>query len=180
MRGETIGEELLKYEEAFGGFVHGYGLPKELFVAPDHLAIKCADELDYLTTCDDLRSVVTSDGFWEFPEGGRLLASAELDSGASLCGFTFNWLEVMQPRPGKETDAGFVEHTEFYTPDLFAVAERLKKHGVEFTAQKNPGHSWLNVVIDEVGREIKFNDKPLAEVVAAEKKPGPLGIVGDE
>jgi hypothetical protein len=80
----------------------------------------------------------------------------------------------MQPRPGKELAEGFVEHTEFFFPNLSEAERVLTQRGVNFIRQKNPGHEWVNVIIDDSGREIKFNDKPLAAVVATEHEHGLL------
>lgn len=167
-------QEVQKYREAFSTFVTVYKLPEYLFKQPDHFAIKCADEIDYLETCQELAEEVNPDGIWELSLDNRLLGSAQLADKLSLGKFAFGWVEIMQPRPGKETNTGFVEHTEFYFPDFFAAEEVLKQRGVDYTRQENPGHAWLNIVIDNQGREIKLNNKPLAEVVEKERDQGLL------
>lgn len=171
-------EEMQKYHEAFTAFANGYKLPQHLFKTPDHFAIKCADELDYLETCAELADEVDDGSLWELSLDERLLASAQLAETVSLGGFGFSWIEIMQPRPGKETEVGFVEHTEFYFPDFFAAEEILKQRGIEYSQQENPGHAWLNIVIDDNGREIKLNDKVLADVVSLEREQGLLRRVG--
>ncbi len=169
-----LGGEVKKYSDAFESFVGGYDLPIEFFKQPDHFAIKCADEIDYLETCQELATEINGDGMWELSLDNRLLGSAQLAGKLLLGKFAFGWVEIMQPRPGKETNIGFVEHTEFYFPDFFAAEEVLKQRGIDYTHQENPGHAWLNIVIDDQGREIKLNDKPLAEVVEKERDQGLL------
>ncbi len=169
------------YDAYFRNFVEEYQLPKKLFVRPDHFAIKCADELDYLDTCDALSGIAGDDGMWEFrqEEYGRSLASAQLSGRVAMSGLEFGWVEVMQPKVGKEAEAGLVEHTEFYFPDFFAVEQVLQQRGIDYDLQHNDGHSWVNVVMDEQGgREIKLNNKPLAEVILWERKQGLLHRIG--
>ena len=180
MKIPQLGEELRLYSDAFVSFTAGYQLPKELFERPDHFAIKCANELDYLETCQEMATEVGSDGLWEFALDNRLLGSAKLAGTVALCGKGFTWVEIMQPRLGKETDAGFVEHTEFYFSDFFAAEHILKQRGIDYSHQENPGHAWLNIVIDDKGREIKLNDKPLADVVLWEREQGLLQPVKTE
>lgn len=178
MKFSQVGSELLQYDEAFRTFVDSYQLPEEWFKRPDHFAIKCADELDYLETCDTFTADVDDDGIWELLLDERLLASAQLSVRVALGGYEFSWVEIMQPRPGKEMDQGFVEHTEFYFPDFFMAQQTLTQRGLEvgkdYEPQGNDGHRWLNIVIDDFGREIKLNDKPLAEVVVLEREQGLL------
>lgn len=172
--------ELRKYEESFASFVKDNELPSTFFKAPDHFAIKCADELDYIETCTTVGELVDRDGLWEVPMDERLLGSAHLSGQVALAGYEFRWVEVMQPRPGKETEQGFVEHTEFYFPDFPKAEQLLQRCGVEFERQGNEGHQWINIQIDAAGREIKLNDRLLAEVVADERKRGILRPVKTE
>lgn len=172
-------QELQLYQEAFESFIHGYRLPEDFFKQPDHFAIKCADELDYLETCQEVAAQVGAAGIWELSINNRLLGSAQLAGRTSLAGFDFGWVEIMQPRPGKETDTGFVEHTEFYFPDFFAAEHVLRQRGIDYSHEENPGHAWLNIVIDNKGREIKLNNKPLAEVVIWEREQGLLRKVAE-
>jgi len=169
-----IEKDLDVYGESMKRYMDAFQLPKSWLRNPDHFAIKCADELDYLETCQSLEKEVSKEGLWEISLDDRLLASAKLGGKVALGGFNFEWIEIMQPRPGKETKEGFVEHTEFFFPDLYEVLRVLEQCGADATLQKNPGHEWVNLVIDDFGREIKFNDKPLADVVAAERSEGVL------
>ncbi len=185
MKIDGLSSSVADYEVAFNSFVNQFDLPQSFFSSPDHVAIKCSDELDYLDTCEELREIVDDNGIWEIAMDSRLLASAclrdgfllQLDSRDTL----FPRVEIMQPRPGKELDAGFVEHVEFTVLDMFAVAQTLDRQGVVFEEQKNPGHSWLNIVIDNGGREIKFNDKSLEAIADEERSKGLLyKIKGDK
>lgn len=162
-----------EYAEAFHSFLDQNQVPAEWFSQPDHFAIKCADELDYLDTCAAF-SGYHDGGIWELELDSRLLASAKLMIGVVITDYKFDWVEIMQPRPDKETEQGFVEHTEFYCPDFSLAKSALQQRGIDYELQKNPGHSWINIVIDDTGREIKLNDKPLAEVVKKERSRGIL------
>ena len=173
MRLAQLNDSLNEYGNVFQDFVSGHQIPVEWFKDPDHFAIKCANLFDYLDTCDTLIEEVEG-GVWELAVDQRRLASAQLAGSVALGGNKFEWVEVMQPKPGKELKVGFVEHTEFYFPDFYTVESVLKQRGLEFQRQMNQGHSWVNVTIDDMGREIKFNDKPLAAVVVWERENGLL------
>lgn len=185
MKIPEIKKSLDVYEQHFVDFARQYDIPNDFFLESDHFAVKCASEMDYLETCQEIGSVI-SGPLWEFEEGGRLLASGMLKGGAEIGGEQlrgrylrirpFKWVEIMQPRPGKETDEGYVEHTEFLYRDHFAVEAMLYARAVEGTErQSNPGHAWVNVPISSDGLlEIKFNDRVLADVVDEERM---LGIV---
>lgn len=180
MKTAYLNQELQLYHDAFESFVLGYQIPESLFKEPDHFAIKCANELDYLETCHEMAADTDASGMWELALDSRLLASAQLAGKVSLGGYNFAWIEIMQPKLGKETDGGFVEHTEFYFPDFFAAEHVLKQRGIDYSHQENSGHAWLNIVIDEKGREIKLNNKPLAEVVKEEREQGLLRKMAEE
>lgn len=173
MRLAEIEASLADYEEAFVEFNNAYQIPTEWFRQKDHFAIKCANAEDYEETLDQVKNYLQPEGMWEVEMDGRRLASAVL-AGTILIGNTyFRWVEIMQPRPGKELEKGFVEHTEFVFMDGFEVQRVLGIRGVEgVEEQQNPGHKWVNVPIDAQGREIKFNDKPLEEVIEFEQDEG--------
>lgn len=162
-------KELSDYEQAFVAFVDANGLPSEWFEISDHIALKCADVEGYARACAEIEG-----GVWEIELDGRLLGSAQLTSPLTVAGYRFNWIEIMQPRPGKESDAGFVEHTEFYVDDFDMVTQWLTEQAIAYELQKNPGHRWINIVIDDQGREIKLNNKVLADVVVWERENGHL------
>lgn len=162
-----------EYEQSFTSFISVNNLPKEWFSVPDHIAIKCADGNDYVKTCEELTHM-TKNGIWEIDLNSRFLGSAELINPINLGEYGFSWIEIMQPRPGKETEIGFVEHTEFFYPDFNVVQDFLKQNSVPFELQDNPGHKWINIEIDNSGREIKINDKVLSDVVKWELEEGHL------
>lgn len=181
MKLQEVREQLHAYEQAFSQFIAASHMPKALFRSPDHFAIKCADEADYLETCQAFAGEIIDGSMWELPEGGRLLASAQLAGKTSLAGHEFGWVEIMQPRPGKETVKGFIEHTEFHAVDYAAAEQMLRRWRVAYDPDGNSGHKWLNVVIDDEGREIKFNNRPLVDVLAYEQehemlRPVKLGV----
>lgn len=182
---DGFNRSMADYEVAFNRFVDQFDLPQSFFSSPDHVAVKCADEADYLATCNELMAIVDESGIWEIRMDERLLASACLRDSLSLQlneqKTQFRWIEIMQPRPGKELNLGFVEHVEFTVADLSLVSQVLNRQGIEFEEQSNPGHRWLNVVLDSMEREIKFNDKSLEDVAEDERSRGLLHrIRGDK
>ncbi len=180
MKKAEVFESAREYGELFLHFVSEAHIPDELFVMPDHFAVKCANGIDYLETCLELKSEVASDGIGEAYIDDRMLASAELLGTVSIGGFGFSWVEIMQPKPGKvlRKGEGFVEHTEFTFPDFDEVIGVLERRNIGFsTDTDSPGHSTIIVPIGD-SKEIKFNDLPLSEVVARERAEGTLQNFG--
>lgn len=175
MNAARFTSELEKYELAFRQFVSKHDLPLEWFQKPDHVAIKCADAEDYGATCEEFKPLVQG-GIWEIEMDSRKLASAQLLTSLVVAQYSFEWLEIMQPRLGKETTHGFVEHTEFVFADFEAVQTNLAENSIEFELQQNTGHQWINLVIDGLGREIKLNNKPLEAVAHDERTRGELHL----
>lgn len=174
MKLDLFDGELVKYEESFKAFVAEHNLPGEWFAEPDHVAVKCADLSDYDDTCNAFAGRVDDEGVWEIEMDGRHLGSAKLIGAISVAGYDMNWVEIMQPRPGKEMPEGFVEHTEFVFPNFDEIIVFLEGHSIPYERQGNPGHSWINIVIDGDEREIKFNDAGIGEVTTKEKSQGLL------
>lgn len=180
MKLPAIEQSLTEYQDVFMEFRKSFEMPESWFKKPDHFAIKCANKPDYLETCDEFEFEVDENGLWEIDIDGRSLASAKLYGKVGLGGYDFSWVEIMQPRPGKELESGFVEHTEFLFADFFEVQRLLTIRGVDFELQENPGHSWINVLLDNSGKEIKFNDKLLADVTVLERANGTLHRMNEE
>ena len=175
MKLPQIDESIEVYEEAFNNFRTQNEIPREFFSNPDHFAIKCADEEDYLETCAELGGAI-SGSVWELEHEGRNLGSGFLNRRIRVAGYVFGMVEIMQPRPGKETKHGYVEHLEFTYPDLSFVLEMLSGTDIEgVETQSNPGHAWANIPISDDGLlEVKINDKALEIVVEIEKNEGLL------
>lgn len=178
MKITEIRDTLGAYDSTYARFVEQHKLPPQSwFSNPDHFAIKCADFNDYTETIETVQREFDVEGMWQLKMDDRMLASTHLMGKVTVSGAEFSWIEVMQPRPGKESEHGFVEHTEFVHPDFNVIKSSLQKCGVEFTLQQNSGHKWINVVMDEDGREIKFNDKSLADVVVEERSRGVIEVI---
>lgn len=171
---DQVNEGLEIYGRTLSTFLNQHNLPREWFERPDHFAVKCANRADYQDTCQTLAGRVYARKFFELQQGGRLLASGNLTGSVSLAGFGFQMVEVMQPRPGKETEEGYVEHTEFTFPDFATVMDVLDSRGVDFELQSNPGHGWVNVPISDGLLELKINDRSLGQVVTKELSQGLL------
>lgn len=170
-----IEQSIAEYQEAFTGFVSAHQLPTKWFKTPDHWAIKCADGADYEETVQEFSSGIAS-GPWTVIMDERRLTSARLSGPAVTIGNSlFRWLEIMEPRPGKGPEQGFVEHLEFVFPDFFEVRRVLEQRGVTGVEQQgNAGHAWVNIPIDENGREIKINDAGIEVVLEKERVAGVL------
>ena len=174
MKQNDINSNLQTYAASFAAFTASNPLPKNWFGAPDHFAIKCASKDSYDETCDDVEKF-SDGGIWQIELNNSYLASAKLSQKIELDNIgSVDWIEIMQPRPGMEPDSDFVEHVEFYYPNFDEITEILAKNDIVFELQDNSSHSWVNVVIDKTGREIKFSNKTLAKIVEEEKRVGRL------
>lgn len=165
-------EAIEQYAMELEVFIAKYELPANWFKAPDHIAIKCADALDYVYTLEDLLPDASQGSQIEMDK--RRLAGLKLTSAIKVGSLgSVEWVEVMEPRPnmvGK--DVVGLEHMEFYYPKFDEVTKLLDKYNIEYKLQKNPGHSWVNIVINNQGQELKLNDKLLGETIAEELEQG--------
>lgn len=170
---------MFEYEEAIEqfandlqDFIDRYELPDEWFKTPDHIAIKCADGLEYVYTVEDL--VPDAQQASEIEMDGRRLAAFNLILSVPIGELgSVSWLEIMEPRPEKiGKDVVGLEHMEFYYPDFDEIKEILDGHKIAFTMQSNSGHSWMNIVINQRGQELKLNDRLLGDTVAEELEDG--------
>lgn len=158
------------YEYAFDEFCSAYQLPPQWFRVPDHFAIKCASSAEYEATLTTIRTEFSPHGMYEAEIQQRRLGSAKLAGRVGMGQVSFGWVEIMEPKPDAIIAESFVEHSEFYTPDLFELQRVLDMRGVEGGRfQDNGAHGYVSFPIDDQGREIKFNDKPLTDVIEQEK-----------
>lgn len=165
-------DEIYRFISVLDKFIDNYELPNEWFVAPDHLAIKCADALDYAFRIEEL--IPDASQTSEIVLDKRRLAALKLVSPIDLGNNRqLLWLEVMEPRPEKLGKSLIgLEHIEFIFPDFEKVIELLNNRKIKFTLQQNLGHAWINIVINQSGQELKLNDRLLSDIVAEEIAKG--------
>jgi hypothetical protein len=160
------------YAATLSSFVREYDLPAEWFAVPDHVAVKGADKADFEALVEQFRPL--SERISCIDMDNRRLATAQLTGDILVGAFgAVQWVEIMEPRPekvGKDV-VGF-EHMEFYYPHFDRVIDVLNQKGIAYEMQKNPGHAWANIVLNEKGQELKLNDKPLGTTVFEELEDG--------
>ena len=162
--------QLAEYVRALEAFRAEHNLPDIWFTQPDHVAIKCANGVDYEATFQAWVSKAADAQYAEL--NSRRLASMRLTSPlkAGELG-RVEWLEVMEPRPEKiGVDPVGVDHMEFKFEDFESATKFLDAAGLDYERQENSGHKWLS--ISAHGHEFKLTDKSLAEVVATELASG--------
>ena len=166
-----------EYVQDLEELIDKYWLPAGWFETPDHIAVKCSNSIDFEDTLDWYKDKSAQLSLVEMD--GRRLAAAKMFSSITIASLgSVEWVEIMEPRPEKiGRDVVGFEHMEFYYPDFEAIKDILKDRRIKFEMQKNPGHAWINVVLNSAGQEVKFNDKPLSEVVAHEIETGQSLIV---
>lgn len=165
-------EEIDLYAKILQDFIDQYELPESWFAFPDHIAIKCADALSYEYTLQEL--LADAQQVSEVNMDGRRLAALLLSSALPVGSHgNVSWVEIMEPRPEK-LGKGLVgiEHMEFSYPDSNAIREVLEANGIRFTEQSNPGHQWINIVLNDTGQELKLNNLPLRDIVEKELADG--------
>jgi len=75
-------------------------------------------------------------------------------------------IKIMQRRP-QSTDAIGLDHVDFYTPDISAAEELLKKEDLKWTRETNGDHcKWLSVWFD--GTEAKVRTDTVLRVCSDE------------
>jgi hypothetical protein len=165
-------DQLDNYAAELESFIATNSLPNEWFLEPDHIAIKGVDGTDYEDILESFRPVAKQITYIEMD--GRRLGTANLTRPivAGDLG-SVSWVEIMEPRPERiGSDVVGLEHMEFCYPNFDEVTKVLRSRGIEFEPQQNPGHSWINIVINDKGQELKINDRPLAVIVEEEIKSG--------
>ena len=126
----TFQEEVQNFSTSLTCFVKNSNLPMELFVRPDHLALKARDrdDFDKLTVAwsqHALGGVVRAIDMDE-----RTLASLQLTQPIAVEPFGHvEWLEIMEPRAQK-IGKGVVglEHMEFSVLDLDEASRILLRY----------------------------------------------------
>lgn len=183
--GERLTSELLQehanaYFTKLVGFVEANNVADLLVVPVDHLAVKARDSLEYEELIKMIKPLSLELSYVEMD--GRRLATAKLKTEVlfgDLGGSSF--LELMEPRPGKE-GVGFcgldkgLEHIEIFA-DLGKVRELLKRLGIIFEEQKNPNHKAVVLQINPEGQEVKFTDSRLGEIVAKQLQTGESKLI---
>lgn len=171
-------EDIDQYAELLQGFIEKYELPDNWFKTPDHLAIKCADSLDFDYTLQELLADASQVSQIEMDK--RRLATLNLTSKIQIGELgSVEWLEIMEPRPenvGK--DVVGLEHLEYYYPDFDEIREILEKYHIDFTEQSNSGLSWISIVLNKEGQELKLNNKLLANIVDEQLENGEARLIG--
>lgn len=175
---QYLEKQMNEYDHDLGKFIRSTGktslehVPLHWFMSPDHVAIKCADSEHYNAELAvyEARSVRMT----EARLNNRRLAAGELRESLILGKIKqIKWLEIMEPRPEKlGNDIVGLDHIEFLVPDLKTVGHGLQEMNVAYKFEANDGHSWLSIRINELGQELKFTDKPLAQVVEGELREG--------
>lgn len=162
-------QELQTKLEAYGDeakiFFHSFGVGDLVLDKPvDHAAIKALNKQEYdkyLTQFLPLSKRLSYE-----PVGPRQIAIAEL-SDPLTCG-SFGevlTLEIMEPKPGAAiTTHDMIDHIELLVPDISEISKTLAEKGVEYKLQENPNHKSVVVEINEWGQEVKFTDRPLADI----------------
>ncbi len=168
----NIRRQIEDYAQELEGFIERNKLPNEWFERPDHVAFKAANSQGFDLLIQTFRPLSEQISYIEMD--GRRLATAKLLSHVTLGTFgDIQWVELMEPRPARVgSDVVGFEHAEFYFPDFEAAQAILSDKKVAYDMQDNPGHSWVNIVINSDGQELKLNNGTLEDIVAAETARG--------
>jgi hypothetical protein len=177
MNKTSFQEQTDAYAESLADFIAKHELPAEWFEVPDHVAVKGADKSGFKEMLELLRPLANRMTIIDIDN--RQLATAEMKFPLAVGLFgKVSWVEIMEPRPEKAgKDVVGFEHMEFYCPDFKAVRAVLDEKRIHYEMQQNPGHKWVNIVINEHGQELKLNNILLADVVTEELKSGKSRVI---
>lgn len=164
--------DIQKYADSLETFVSQHSLPADWFRVPDHIAIKGADATGFEELMNTFQPLANQLSYIEMD--GRRLGTAQLVSSMAIGTFgSVSWVEIMEPRPEKVgKDVVGMEHMEFFYPHFDEIKSVLADRGIDFEPQENPGHAWINIVINDGGQELKLNDRLLTDAVTEEIKQG--------
>ncbi|HSX45212.1 MAG TPA: hypothetical protein VLF39_03875 [Candidatus Saccharimonadales bacterium] len=169
---EQFLEQIKSYVGALNKFVALHQLPEEWFNKPDHVAIKGKDGADFARLIELFRP--HSFQITSVIMNKRRLASVQINGSINIGRFgEVSWVEIMEPRPEKAgKDVVGFEHAEFLFPNFDAARLILDDKKVPYEMQENPGHKWINIVINGGGQELKLNNKLLMDTVKEEIDTG--------
>lgn len=169
---ENFEQAIADYAESLRAFVDEHELPSDWFKVPDHIAIKGANAADFEAIMNSFKPLANQLSYIEMD--GRRLGTAQIISPITIGTFgSVSWVEIMEPRPEKVgKDVVGMEHMEFYYPHFDEVKAALTERNIPFEQQQNPGHAWINIVINNSGQELKINDRLLADAVTEEIQKG--------
>ena len=160
------------YADTLADFIAKYELPMDWFKVTDHVAVKGRDADGFKEVVELFRPLAERIACIDMDS--RRLATAQLKEPMAVGDFgTVGWVEIMEPRPekvGKDV-VGF-EHMEFLFPDFDSIRTVLDEKKIAYEMEQNPGHHWVNIVINDKGQELKLNNRTLADVVPDELKEG--------
>jgi len=173
----AMGQEIADYARELRAFIGQYDLPSNWFEVVDHVAFKYKDKAECEAAIKDFRKM--SSQITAVHLNNRQLATAQLQLSLWIGDFgAAKWIEIMEPRPERVgQDIVGLEHLEFYYPNFGEITEALDSKGVLYEIQSNPGHNWVNIVINSTGQELKLNDRMLGDVVAHELVTGESHVI---
>ena len=172
-----IGRQIDGYVRELEAFVSDHDLPRSWFEAIDHAAFKFSNAAEFEEAIENFRRM--SDHISSIKLNNRRLATAKLHMSLMIGKFgAVKWVELMEPRPEKAGNdfVGF-EHVEFYYPNFNEIQDVLDSKGILYEMQSNPGHNWVNIVINSDGQELKLNDRTLADIVTDELQNGQSAVI---
>lgn len=171
---KNFNTEIEAYAVTLTSFVAAHDLPGEWFMSPDHIAIKASDGTAFDAIVRQFRPHTRQISCIDMDS--RRLAAAQMTASIPIGTFgEVSLIEIMEPRPENVgSDVVGLEHMEFYYPHLERVQKMLKERGLgeKTRLQQNPGHAWVNIVLNEAGQELKINDSPLSVIIREEFETG--------
>lgn len=177
MKKENFLSQTQSYADGLADFIAKHELPTEWFKVTDHVAVKGRNASGFEELIALFRPLAERISCVNMDN--RRLATAKLKEPLAVGEFgTVEWVEVMEPRPekiGKDV-VGF-EHMEFYFPDFDAIRAVLDEKNISYEIEQNPGHQWVNIVINKSDQELKLNNRTLTKIVAKELGSGKAYIL---
>jgi len=160
-------------------------LPRFWFEHLDHVAFKAYNPNDYQRLIEQFKPMS-----WQISEvemDGRYIAAARLLGKHALDLSMLPWLEdtyvdtveLMLARPEDQGDDRIrFDHLEAFRPyGLLPTKKVLERKAIPYKPQSNDSHSWISVLVNNQGQEIKFSDRSLLDIVDSDIESGRARIL---
>jgi len=181
----NFAREAQEYRPKVERFIKLNKLPRHWFLEQDHVAFKAYNPQDYEVLVKQFKPA--SEQISEVHMDGRQIAVAKLldwlgiDMTLSFSGepHFLDLVELMLARPEDQSDEPVkLDHEEIYFErGIIPIRTVLRRKGLNPLDQENDAHSWVSVIMNDEGDELKFTDRRLEDINAEDLKTGRAKII---
>ncbi|HTK03911.1 MAG TPA: VOC family protein [Alphaproteobacteria bacterium] len=137
----------------------------------DHIAIKTKNSLDYQHFVNTFLTEAQNAQYIEMND--RRIATLKLIKPLKFKNQKIWYLEIMEPKPGKEPENNFFEHIEILRGNFESIEQSLKSKSIPYKSGGNEYHKTIVLNLNNL-QEIKFTNTKIEEVIRKEKEDGKI------